>query len=167
MSDRCDFSGMDKRSCSHCLKLQRGTPENPIFSIAIGNYGGNPVVEIFKNGGPVTRYDKHFTFGCRKARVLLACLPMLKRFGWPSYDDDRSQFQSEIFADNRLDLKVEVAVAINPDFVNSSGELIDKYWLGFREMPTLKLHIGIGVMKARAVCSVQDDLLSWLNRSCG
>ena len=166
MFNRCDFSGMDKRSCSHCLKLQRGTQENPVFSIVTGLYEGSPVIEILKNGGPVHRHDQHFRFGSYKARMLLACLPALKRFGWPSHDDDRSLFRPEVFEDRELGVKVEVYVTMNPDFELSSGELIDECWLDVRALPSLETHKGLGVIKCRAVCSVQDDLRAWVLQHC-
>jgi hypothetical protein len=167
MSDRCDFSGMDKRYCSHCLKKQRGTQENPVFSILTGHYAGSPVVEILKNGGPVTRHDEHFRFGCVKARMILACLPALKRFGWPSWDDDRSKFETQVFRDGSLGLTVEVSVAMNPNFrLSDTDELVEKYWLDLRALPSLETHKGLGVMKCRAVWTVQDELRAWVFRHC-
>lgn len=167
MPDRCDFSGLDKRYCSHCLKQRRGTQENPTFSILTSHYAGNPVVEILKDGGPIHRYDEHFRFGCEKARMLLTCLPILRRFAWPSWDDDRSKIQPQIFKDSRLGMTVEVFVTMNPSFRRSdTDELIDKCWLDLRALPSLETHKGLGVMKCKAVWNVQDELRAWLDRHC-
>lgn len=167
MSGRCDFSGIDKRHCSHCQRKQRRTQENPVFSVITGYYAGSPVVEILENGGPVTRYDVYFRFGCLKARMILACLPALKRFGWPFCDDGRSKFEAQTFRDSGPGVTVELAVALNANSRRSNtGELIDKYWSDLKSLPSHGTHKGLGIMKCRAVRGVQDDLRAWLFSQC-
>src|SRR5271165_674445 len=151
---------MLREYCSHCKGQARGTEQNPNFSIIESFYRGNPAIEVLKNGGPVHRHDEHFQFGCRKARILIACLPALKIFGWPSNAEDRTNFQAQIFTESHLGISIEVFATTNPNFVLSSGELIDRYWLDLREMPSLEIHKGLGVMKCRAVWSVQDQILA-------
>jgi hypothetical protein len=123
------------------------------------------VVEILKNSGAVHRHDEHFRFGCRVARILLACLPALKTFAWPSSEKDRAKFEPQIFTESKLGIEVEVFVEMNANFV-VYDELIEKYWRNLRELPTLEIHKGLGVMKCKAVCSVQDELRDWLRRRC-
>jgi hypothetical protein len=167
MSDRCDmFPSMEKRFCSHCRGLARGTQQNPHFSIQESFFRGSPVVEIFKNGGPIHQHDQHFRFGCRIARMLLACLPAFKEFAWPSQDADRTHFKTRVFADQDLGVTIEVYVKMNPNFVRSTGELIDECWLELRALPSLETHKGLGAMKCKAVWSVQDELRIWLRRHC-
>jgi hypothetical protein len=128
-------------------------------------YRGYPVVEILKNGGPVHRHDEHFRFGCPVARILLACLPALKVFAWPSNEKDRTEFEPQIFTENNLGIEIEVFVEMNRNFV-VYDELIEKYWLNLKELPTGEIHKGVGVMKCKAVFSLQDELRSWLARRC-
>lgn len=91
--ERCPLNpSMYKRLCSHCQGQARGTQQNPHFSTVESYFQGSPVIEILKNGASVHRYDEHFRFGCRKARMLLACLPAFKKFGWPSSDAGRNAF---------------------------------------------------------------------------
>jgi hypothetical protein len=83
---------MLKEECSHCQGLERGTAENPIFSIKeADDFEGHPVVEVLKNGGPAVPWDKHFQFGERKAEMLIACVGILQKFRRSS-DDARRAF---------------------------------------------------------------------------
>jgi hypothetical protein len=156
---------MYRRECSHCQGTARGTAENPHFSIEESSYRGYPVVEILKNGGPIHWHDQHFRFGCRIARIVLACLPGLRIFAWPSNEKDRTEFKPQIFTEADLGITVEVFAAMNPNF-KIGDELIEKYWLNLKELPSFEIHKGLGVMKCRAVCSVQDQLRNWLSRRC-
>jgi hypothetical protein len=133
--ERCPLNpSMYKRECSHCQGTARGTSQNPNFSAVESFYNGSPVIEVLKNGAAIHAYDLHFRFGCRKARIILACLP-------------------EVFA------------VMNPNFVRGD-ELIEQYWLDLKELPSLEIHKGLGVMKCRAVWSVQDEIRAWLARRC-
>lgn len=189
-----------KRECAHCQGLARGTAENPHFSIREYRLHRNPMVELLKNGGPVHRHDRDFSLGCREVRIILACVPALQRFAWPSDPNDQTNFQPRIFTENQLGVTIEVLATMNPNFV-VRDELIEEYWLKLRELPTLeisereeacttpeqgqeffkrtgyypttfvpnvprKVDIGLGVMKCRAVCLVQDELRNWLARRC-
>jgi hypothetical protein len=201
VNEKCEkFPSLYQRDCAHCRGTARGTAQNPNFSTIEYFYRGYPVVEILKNGGQVHRHDKHFRFGCRVARILLACLPALKTFAWPYSERDRTEFEPQIFVESTLGITIEVFVEMNPNFV-VGDELIDKYWLSLRELPTAEIaqreescmapqqvqeffnqngydptifvprvpreaHKGLGVMKCRAVCSVQDELRNWLARRC-
>jgi hypothetical protein len=167
MEDRCEkYPSIEKRFCSHCKGLVRGTQENPHFSIIESSFRGNPFIEILKNGGPIHRHDAHFGFGCRKARMLLACLPAFKEFGWPSHAADRARFRTQVFAEGVLNIRIEVYVTMNPNFVRSTGELIEECWLNLRELPSLEIHKGLGVMKCKAVWSIQEELRHWVERWC-
>jgi len=166
VNEKCEkFPSFYKRDCAHCRGTARGTEQNPNFSTIEYFYRGYPVVEILKNGGQVHRYDEHFRFGCRVARILLACLPALKIFAWPSNERDRTEFEPRIFTESNLGIEIEVFVEVNRGFV-VYDELIEKCWLNLKELPTGKTHKGVGVMKCKAVYSVQDELRNWLDRHC-
>jgi hypothetical protein len=99
------------------------------------------------------------------ARVLLASLPALKAFAFPSSERPRTEFEPQFFREDTLGITIEVFVEMNPNFV-VRDELIEKCWLNLRELPTGEVHKGVGVMKCKAVWSVQDDLKRWLIRRC-
>jgi len=166
MHETCErFPSFYQRDCAHCRGTARGTEQNPNFSLVEVHKNGFPLVEILKNGGQIHRFDSHFRFGCRVARILLASLPALKTFAWPSSAKDRSEFEPQIFRESKLGIEIEVFVEMNPNFV-VYDELIEKYWLNLKELPTGEIHKGVGVMKCKAVCSVQDELRKWLARRC-
>jgi hypothetical protein len=164
MCEKCDkFPSLLKRDCAHCRGTARGTRENPNFSLVETSENGFPLVEILKNGGPVHRFDSHFRFGVRKAEMLLACLPALKEFGW-SGNCERLQFDSRLFVIPRRRTRILIFVEMHEDFEYSTGELIQRPWLMFQELPSGEVHLGLGIMKSRAVWSVQDELGDWLAR---
>ena len=164
--ERCPLNpSMYKRECSHCQGTARGTSQNPNFSVVESFYKRKPVIEVLKNGAAIHAYGLHFRFGCRKARIILACLPALKRFGWPSSEKDRTEFEPQVFTESKLGVTIEVFAVMNPNFVRGD-ELIEQYWLDLKELPSLEIHKGLGVMKCRAVWSVQDEIRAWLARRC-
>jgi hypothetical protein len=164
LEDRCDkYPSVLRAHCSHCQGTAPGTQANPRFSIKenFDEDHGYPVVEVLKNGGPIHRFDEHFRFGRRKAEMLLACLPALKEFGWAS-DEKRLCFPSRIVEDTTRRIRVRVYVEMHREFVRSTGETIEQPWVHLQAMlPDLE-HLGLGVMKCRAIWSVQDDLRIWL-----
>jgi hypothetical protein len=162
LSERCEkYPSMERRFCSHCQGPALGTRENPYFSIREDEYDGYPVVEILKNGGPIHADDANFRFGVRKAEMLLACLPALKTFGWGS-DKERYSFQPQTFEDREIG--ISVFVEMHPNFVRSTGELINEPWLQLETTPQTESPLRLGVMKCKAVCSVQDELRAWVRR---
>jgi hypothetical protein len=52
-------------------------------------------------------------------------------------------------------------VELHPDFERSDGETIDRSWLHLKALPLDNEHIGLGVMKCRAVCEVEEDSKQW------
>jgi hypothetical protein len=156
---------MRRVDCSHCQGTAWGTSANPRFSIKedFDEDHGYPVVEVLKNGCAIHRFDEHFRFGRRKAEMLLACLPALKEFGWAS-NEERERFPTRIIEDITRRIKVRVHVEMHPDFEYSTGAKIEQRWLRLQAMHPDLDHLGLGVMKCRAVWSVQDDLRSWLRK---
>ena len=60
--------------------------KTPTFTIKTSSYKGHPIVEVLKDGAPIHIHDEHFRFGLSKAKMLLACLDVLKDFGGRSKD---------------------------------------------------------------------------------
>jgi hypothetical protein len=150
-------------SCSHCMGTARGTEQNPNFSLVEIDENGSPLVEILKNGAQIHRFDAHFRFGTSKAEMLLACLLALKQFGWSS-TQEKMNFEPRVFVIPRHGTHILVFVEMHEDFEYSTGELIQQPWLQLQELPSREVHLGLGVMKCRAVWSVQEELGDWLAR---
>ena len=166
MAERCEkYPSLDRRYCSHCQGTETGTQENPTFSVHehFDDPLGYPVVEILKNGGPIHPYDSHFRLGRRKIEMLLTCLPAFKEFGWCT-EEERLRFNPRTFEDPTLKIGVKVTVQMYPDFETSSGQWVDRPYLRLEAFPPDQSHLGLGMMKCRAVWSVQDDLRRWLLR---
>ena len=163
--ERCPKNAsMLKAYCSHCQGTQRGTLDNPSFSLKESHYHGFPVIEVLKNGGSIHVWDSHFRFGLRKAEMHITCLSVLREFGWSS-DDERLGFKSKLIENRKRGLRIQVYIEMHPEFEHSSGATIERPWLRLEALPPDKDHIGLGMMKCRAVAAVQDDLKRWLQRN--
>ncbi len=161
-AERCPKNpSMLKAYCSHCQGTELGTDANPRFSVRSGYFDGFPVVEVLKNGGPIHMYDNSFRFGIRKALMLLACMEVLREF-WHSTDEERLLFKPRLIEDRRHGLRVHIYVEMHPDFELSTGARVDRPWLRLKASPPDKEHIGLGMLKCRAVCEVKEDLEKWL-----
>lgn len=163
--ERCPLNPtMLKAYCSHCQGTGRGTSDNPRFSIKEYTFQGQPIVEVLKDGGQVVQSDKHFRFGVRKAQMLVACAPLLKEF-WQSSDETRRQFKTQLVEIQRQRLRIDISVEMQPDFERSSDGLpVDRPFLRLQALPPDNDHIGLGAMKCRAICAVENDLRQWLRK---
>jgi len=126
-----------------------------------GYWHGNSVVEVLKNGGPIHTWDSQWTFGVRKAEMLIACVPFLREFAWSS-DEAKVAFRRRVGENRATRLSVEIFVEMQPDFEYSTGQTIDRPWLCLQALPPDHLRIGLGEMKCRAICAVEKDLEVWL-----
>jgi hypothetical protein len=128
------------------------------------------LVEVLSNGGPVHSYDRNFRFGPVKAELMLTGLPALERFAF-STDEERLLFEPEVFKDSRLRLGVrthvtlerETSVTMQPGFVRSTGEYVERPWLNFQSLQG-PFHIGLGAVKCKAIWAVRESLKEWLER---
>jgi hypothetical protein len=162
--ERCPKNpSMLRAYCSHCQGTNQGTLENPRFSLKEDYLNGSPVVEVLKNGGPVHFYDSNFRFGVRKAQMLLACLEVLKEF-YHSTEEERLSFPSRLIEDRRHSLTVQIYVEMHQDFEISTGAKVERPWLRLNALPPDKEHLGLGMVKCRAVYAVKDELRRWLRK---
>lgn len=167
MSDdeRCPkYPSILKAYCSHCQGTDRGTADNPRYSLRKFRYLGNPMVEVLANGGPAVPWDKNFQFGLRKAQMLLACASLLRDF-WRSNDEQRCAFETRLVHKEIGNLTVRVYVEMQPCFEHSSGLMVDRPYLQLQSLSPHREDIGLGAMKCRAICEVEEALKQWL-KSC-
>ena len=107
--------------------------------------------------------DSHFRFGVRKAQILVACVALFREF-WRSSDERKLAFKPRLIENQRRGLRIQVYVEMHPDFELSDGRPIDRPWLRLQALPPDNDHIGLGTMKCRAICEVEEDLKHWLQR---
>ena len=155
-------TSLPKAYCAHCQGTERGTPNNPRFSLKEYYFNGYPVVEVLKDGGQVVWSDSHFRFGIRKAQMLVACVVLFREF-WRSSDERKLAFKPRLVEDQRQGLRIQIYVEMLPDVETSDGRPIDRPYLHLQALPPDEDHIGLGSMKCRAICEVQDDLRRWLH----
>jgi hypothetical protein len=162
--EKCSkYPSMLKAHCSHCQGTERGTSDNPRYSLKESRYHGSPIVEVLANGGSIHPWDKHFQFGLRKAELLLACSPLLKEF-WQSSEDEKRSFKSRVVEDRSRGFSIQIYVQLHEDFENSYGTKVERPWLFLRALPPDNYDVGLGTAKCRAICEVQEDLKLWLRR---
>lgn len=162
--ERCTkFPSKMKYECSHCQGLERGTPDNPRFTLRESSFDGFPVVEVLKNGGPVHVWDEHFQFGERKAEILLACVDTLREF-WLSTDDDKRTFATRRIENHGCGLVITIEVEMRHDFELSTGPKVDRPWLCLHALSPDNVRIGLGTLKCQAICAVEEGLRKWLLR---
>lgn len=162
--ERCaKYPSMLKAECSHCQGLERGTAENPLFSLKEDkeDFEGHPMVEVLMNGGPVHEGDEHFQFGQRKAEMLIACIEILRKF-WLSTDDERRAFAPQLVENQTSGLGKQISVKMEPCFEHSTRGTINRPHLILSALPPEDVHIGLGARKCRAICAVEEPLKRWL-----
>ncbi len=160
--ERCPLNpSLRKFECSHCQGTAPGTADNPHFSLKEGEFDGFPVVEVLKDGGSIGSWDEHFRFGQRKAEMLVTCTDILRNF-WLSTYEERLAFASQIVENQKSRLRIKVSVEMRPDFELSTGQTINRPWLRLQALPPDTDHIGLGALKCRAICAVQEQLQWWL-----
>ena len=125
-------------------------------------FHGYPIVEVLRDGGPIHDWDRHFRFGLEKAEILLAALPVLKQFALAS-DEERYNFAPQVVRSHEMRISLNIFVEMRPDFVWSTGELIERPYLQLVPLPVGKRgRIGLGALKCEAICGVQEDLRTWV-----
>jgi hypothetical protein len=157
------FPSIPKAYCSHCQGTARGTRDNPRFSLKEGLFQGYPVVEVLKDGASIHIWDAHFQFGRRKAEIMLACIPLLRQF-WLSNGDANNVMAPRIIENRKRGLRIRVYVEEHPNFERSDGELVERSWLRLQALPPDQEHIGLGLLKCRAICELEEQLTRWVQK---
>jgi len=157
------YPSMLKAYCSHCQGTGRGTAANPKFSLREATFKGHPVAEILKDGASIHMWDDHFQFGRRKAEMLVACIDVLRDF-WRSNGDEDDIFVPRVIENQGRRLRIRTHVEKHPDFERSDGQTVEKSWLQLQALPPDDDHIGLGVLKCRAVCELEEELKRWLRK---
>lgn len=121
------------------------------YELCPGEHRGNPVVEVLKNGGPVTPYDRHFRFGVRKAQLLLAAGDLVQRF---ACDGAKLGCQDLIFSGGRA------RGHYHEGFERAPGWRINAPWLHLEAQGGVK--IGVGQQKAKAITALLPALNRWV-----
>jgi hypothetical protein len=162
--DRCPLNpSMLKAYCSHCQGKAPGTRDNPHFSLKEDYFNGQPIVEILKDGAAIHFWDSHFQFGKRKAEMLIVCIDILRAF-WRSSGDQANSFVPRVVENKERSLRIRVYVEKHLDFERSDGATVDRPWLHLQALPPDNEHIGLGTLKCRAICEVEEDLRAWFRR---
>ncbi len=154
----CDFSQLPEDQCAHCLGT--ASRPSPHYQLKPGWFGGFPIVEVLKDGGPVHRYDEHFRFGAEKGRLLLGAIEVIREFAANTDDEGNTTVRSQVVRDNSGVL-LQIWVEMHEEFVRSTGETIHRPWVQIHRLPDGP-RIGIGVQKAKAVCALSKELKRWL-----
>lgn len=143
--EKCKLMGLPIEFCSHCHKPVPS--QHPRYELRFSFFKGAPFVEVLKDSGPIHSYDRHFKFGLEKAKLLLAALHEIEKF----VQDKVRAVTRSMPLDGRT---IRVQVLTKPDFIHSSGETISRPWLAIDTLPIGSgASIGVGVEKAKAVCS--------------
>jgi hypothetical protein len=81
---------------------------------------------------------------------------------WTSTDDKRRAFAPQVVENQKIGLRVRVYVKMYPYFDLSTGQTIDRPYLRLEALPPDNEHIGLGAIKCRAVCAIEEHLTLWL-----
>lgn len=162
--EMCDFTGLPRDGCIHCKGPRPKMP--PKYELRPSSFKGNPIVEIFKDGGPIHPYDERFRFGIKKARLMLAALPIVQEFAANTHDDGTMTVAPlQIVRDEVMGRDLKVWVEMYPKFIHPTGMTIKRPWLRIETfLPGSGARIGLGVQKAKAICAVAQELRTWLTQ---
>jgi hypothetical protein len=158
----CDFTALPRDYCNHCASPPPRVL--PKYELRLSLFLGQRIVEVLKDGGPIHPYDKHFRFGTKKARLLLATLPIVQEFAENTRDDGTTTVHpSQVVRDEGTNRNIQVRVEMHSEFIHSSGVTIIRPWLKIEALPPGTItRIGLGVQKAKAICAVAPELQYWL-----
>ena len=132
------------------------------FSLGYGEYRGNPFIEILENGRPWgethRNAKKHFSFGRRKARMILLAAQQIREFV-TSDGEGPATSPASVQGGSLLDDTVEITKE-------------DSFNIGTRRLPFphLKLthkeeSLGFGLSKADALLSLWPKIEEWAKRN--
>lgn len=117
------------------------------------HYKGNPVIEILDDGEPFGAdlpTKEHFSFGVRKAQMVVAFMDEIARFA--RSDGAEPSITREIERDVR---GVGSCTCVKETEFEVHGDTIERPYL---ELSAGSRTIGFGVTKAEALLDVEEDL---------
>lgn len=122
-------------------------------------YKGNPVIEILNDGelfGADLPTMEHYSFGVRKARMIVAFMDDIARFA--SSGGGKPSIREEI---ERRVPGVGPCTCVNETEFEVKGDTIDRPYL---DLSAGRTSIGFGVTKAEALLDVEEDLERFVER---
>ena len=135
-----------------------------VFTIQRGWFKSRPTVEVFRNGEPfweeLLGVKEHFTFGRRKAVLLLSCLDTIRAF----HDSDGAQPGPEkAITTQNIETRKEIKIQYFSGF-KLHGNWVDRPYLKIVEN---KKTIGLGMMKARAILELEGQIMRFVKITKG
>ena len=103
-----------------------------------------------------------FNYYKRKRPERVACIDVLRDF-WRSNGDEDGIFMPRVIENQGRRLRIRTHVEKHHDFERSDGQTVEKSSCGYKRCPHHD-HIGLGVLKCRGVCELEDELKRWLRK---
>ena len=150
--DRCRH-GMIRTQCHIC----QAPPE---YEMKEDIYKGNPIVELFHNGGPIHERDAHFRFGEKKAKLFLACMDIVKELA-ATQGDEMPDIKNQKVIDAVSGDTISVELKREIDLSNNRRLKIP--WVHLQSGKYSNLDIGFGRRKAKAIVALRRQLAAWAN----
>ena len=131
-----------------------------VFELRRGWYKSRPIVEILKNGTPfweeLPESKDHFSFGYKKAVLLLSCFDTIKAFH-DSCGKEPPPGRVETIGHSGFAGRVEIR---RFEGFKSRGAWVNRPYL---EIATEGSRIGLGMMKAKALLELQGEIQQFVN----
>lgn len=86
---------------------------------------------------------------------MVACIPVLREF-WQATDQERLSFADRRVEDDGGTVRIQICVKMHPDFEHSTGKTIHCPWLPLIGLQPVSVDIGLGAIKCRAICEVEQ-----------
>lgn len=153
--ERCPKTGLKRDSCYHC----QAPPE---YSIKEDVFKGLPVVELLHRGGPIHEFDKHFRFGVKKAKLIMACMEIIEELATTQYGQ-MPAIENQTVVDSIHGDWISVIVESFGEWQHSSGRTIKVPWIRLQSGKYPDVHIGFGQKKAKAIISLRRKIAEWVN----
>lgn len=126
-----------------------------VFTLHRGWFGSRPTAEILRNGEPfweeIPEAKDHFSFGRRKAILILSCLDTIRDF----HDSDGARPDAGEANPKTNAEPPEEARVRNLSGFKLKGRWVDRPYLEIRDK---QKRIGLGMMKARAVLELEGEI---------
>ena len=114
------------------------------------------MVEIRKDGKPIHAHDREFQFTPVTARMLVDCIEVIRWFAEAS-EKERDEFRGKL-VDGRI------LVTTYMDFETSDGTKVERPYLQLQSLSGNDMRRGLGVMKCRAICELENELRHWIQK---